>query len=782
MTASGFPVTRPTVGASGAGVAGWARRVVRGAEGSPRWERPSLIAVLVATAVLYIVNLGVNGYANAFYSAAVQAGSSNWEAFFYGSSDAGNSITVDKPPAFLWVMDISVRLFGLNSWAILVPEALMGVASVWLLWAIVRRRFSAGAALIAAGVLASTPVATLMFRFNNPDALLVLLTLVAVWATLRGVESGRMRWVVWAGVAIGFAFLTKQLQGFLVLPVLVGVYLYAAPVPVLRRVWHLLAAAGAVVVSAGWWVAIVQLVPSGSRPYVGGSQDDSFLSLTFGYNGFGRVTGDETGSVTGGGGTGGGGAGMWGATGLTRLFGSEFASQITWLLPAALLLLVGGLVVLGFRGRTSPARATLLALGGSLLITALIFSFMGGIFHPYYTIALAPFIAGLVGIGSALLWSRRASWWARIVLAVTVLVTGWWGFVLLGEASSWQPWIRWVVIVCAVVGAVLLLVPVGSDADARLGAGAGAGAGADARVGVGAAAVGAGVAVAGPSDGVDAPTWTVDDSVPAWGSAAIPAPGAAPVSSRRRWALTGRAAQGVTVAAIGTSIVAGLLAPAAYSIDTVTTAHTGALPSAGPSVAGAGFGGRGGFGGFGGRGGGGGFGGRGGFGGAGGGTGTGGTGTGTGTGSTGTGPGGGGFPGGGFGGGTGGGGFGGGQGGTSTGAGAGTGTGTGTGTGGFGGRGGFGGAGRAGAGGLLGGSTSISSALKKLLLEDSSKYTWVAAAVGSNNAATYQLATQQAVMPIGGFNGSDPSPTLEEFKADVAAGKIHYFIGGGVGQ
>ncbi|MDR6170886.1 glycosyltransferase family 39 protein [Curtobacterium sp. SORGH_AS_0776] len=629
-----------------------------------RWERPAFFGLLVATAVLYLVNLGVNGYANAFYSAAVQAGSQSWEAFFYGSSDAGNSITVDKPPAFLWVMELSVRLFGLDSWAILVPEALMGVGTVALLYVIVRRRFSAGAALVAGAALATTPVATLMFRFNNPDALLTLLMVLSLWLVLRGVESGRVRWVVLAGVAVGIAFLTKQLQGFLILPVLVGVYLSCSSLPFVKRVVHLLWAALAVVVAGGWWVAVVELVPSSSRPYVGGSQTNSFLELTFGYNGLGRVTGDETGSVTGGGGT--AGAGSWGATGLLRLFGSEFAGQITWLLPTALVLLVAALVAIGFRQRTSLARsrlATVIALGGSLLVTGLVFSFVGGIFHPYYTVALAPYIAGLVGIGAGVLWERRASWWWRGTAAFAVVVTVVWQWHLLTAASGWQPWIRWVVLVVGVVTAAAVLVPVHVGRLAR---------------------------------------WS------------------RPVGS---------------VAVVG-AVVTGLLGPTAYSIDTVTTAHTGALPSAGPTVAGGGFGG-GGFGG-GARGGGG-------FGGAGGGPGGAG-----GVGGTG-GPGG-------------------------TGAAGGTGGGAGTGTGRAGG-GGFGGAGS-----LLGGSTEVSSALRKVLLEDADDYTWVAAAIGSNSAATYQLATGASVMPIGGFNGSDPSPTLAEFQADVAAGKIHYFIAGSVGQ
>ena len=212
MSAGTTPVPltdrRSPSGSAGPRLRPLARRLVRGREDAARWERPAFLALLVATGALYLVNLSANGWANSFYSAAVQAGSQNWEAFLYGSSDAANSITVDKPPASLWVMALSVRVFGLSSFSILLPEALMGVATVGLVWATVRRHFSGVAAFVAGGVLALTPVAVLMFRFNNPDALLVLLLTLATYLTLRGVETGRVRWVVWAGVAIGFGFLT----------------------------------------------------------------------------------------------------------------------------------------------------------------------------------------------------------------------------------------------------------------------------------------------------------------------------------------------------------------------------------------------------------------------------------------------------------------------------------------------------------------------------------------------------------------------------------------------
>jgi 4-amino-4-deoxy-L-arabinose transferase-like glycosyltransferase len=305
---------------------------------NPRWARPALLVLLAGTAALYLWGLGASGWANSFYSAAVQAGTKSWKAFFFGSSDAANFITVDKPPGALWVMELSARLFGVNAWSILVPQALEGVAAVAVLYAGVRRWFGAGAGLLAGAVLAVTPVAASMFRFNNPDALLTLLLVGGAYALVRAIEVASTRWLVLAATLVGFGFLTKMLQAFVVVPAFALAYLIAAPTPLRRRLGQLLAAGAALVGSSLWWVVAVMAVPAASRPYIGGSQNNSLWNLIFGYNGFGRVTGNETGSV-GGGGPGGGG---WGPTGLTRLFNSQFGGEIAWLIPAAVVLLAAG--------------------------------------------------------------------------------------------------------------------------------------------------------------------------------------------------------------------------------------------------------------------------------------------------------------------------------------------------------------------------------------------------------------------------------------------------------
>ncbi|MCA2207433.1 ArnT family glycosyltransferase [Nocardia rosealba] len=626
----------------------------------PRWEFPALAALLIGTAVAYLCNLTANGWANSFYAAAVQAGSVSWKAFFFGSSDAANAITVDKTPAALWPMELSARVFGFGSWSMLAPQVLLGVASVALLWATVRRYHGAAAGLLAGLALALTPVAALMFRFNNPDALLVFLMIAGAWAMLRATESGRWRWLVLCGLFMGFGFLAKQLQVLLVLPALVLVYLFAGPPKLGTRLLQLFAAGAVMVVGAGWWVLIAQLWPVDSRPYFGGSQNNSIIELTLGYNGLGRLSGDETGSVGPGGELPAGGNGMWGQTGITRLFDSAQGGQIAWLLPAALILTVVALVFYGRAPRTDLRRASVMLWGGWLLVTGLVFSFMKGIFHQYYTVALAPAVAALTAIGAVLLWQHRDRMTARICAAATMGVTTATAWVLISRTSDFVPWLRWVILVGGLGASFALLLP--------------------------------------------------------------PAP--------KRSAFAALLA--------GTVALSG---PAAYTVETIASVNAGSIPSAGPEIRG----GRGmpgpggempdGRGGMGGR-------------------------DNAPVGSR--------VPAGGDPG----------NGSGRVGAPSGTAE-TAAPDGGAGGS--AGPNGGADGGGFLGGASQVSDKVIALLTADADNYTWIAAATGSNSAATYQLATELPVMSLGGFNGSDPFPTLAQFERYVADGRIHYFIAGGGG-
>src|SRR3984893_16489886 len=416
----------------------WLRSVARGRVAEPAWVRPAFVGLLGATGLLYLWNLAASGWANAYYSAAVLAGTKSWAAFFFGSFDASNFITVDKAPGSLWVMEIAARLFGFNAWTVLAPQALEGVATVAIVYLAVRRWFGPAAGLLAGAVVALTPVAGLMFRFNNPDAFLVLLITGATYATLRAIENGPTRWLVLAGALLGGAFLAKELHAFVIIPVLAGGYFFAGPAALGRRIGQVLAAAAAVTVSSGWWIAAVELIPSASRPYIGGSQNNDLISLIFGYNGFGRLTGNESGSVGGFGALG----SRWGLTGWNRLFNSQFGGQISWLIPAAVLLLGASLVLTFRRPRTHLVRAAFLIWGGTLLLTGAVFSFAQGIIHPYYTVALAPAIGALVGMGAVFLWARRSELIARLSLAGALAVTAVWSFILLSRSPFFLPDLR----------------------------------------------------------------------------------------------------------------------------------------------------------------------------------------------------------------------------------------------------------------------------------------------------------------------------------------------------
>ncbi|WP_431234199.1 ArnT family glycosyltransferase [Mycolicibacterium psychrotolerans] len=431
------------------------------------WRRIALGALLVATAVTYLWNITVNGMGNGFYAGAAQAGSTNWEALLFGSVDPHNFITVDKPPVSQWVMGLSGQIFGFSSASMLVPEALMAVGAVGLLYGAVRRIAGTGAGLLAGAAFALTPVVALMFRYNNPDAVMVLLMMFGAYCTVRALERASVKWMMLAGAALGFAFLAKMLEGLMVAPAIGLVYLLVAPTSVRRRLLHVAAAAGACLVSAGWFVALTLLWPASSRPYLAGSTDNNFMNLVIGYNGLARILGRnhavpqaDFGQHGGFGGFGGFGRQN---PGLTRLFTGEFGFEIGWLLPAALLGLVFVLAVRARAPRTDLVRGGAVLFGGWLLVDGLVLSYMKGMVHPYYCLSVVPAVVALVAIGGREMWSLRDRLLGRLALAATVLVTGTWSWWLLGRNADWMPALRGAILAVTVIASVALLVGLAAD-------------------------------------------------------------------------------------------------------------------------------------------------------------------------------------------------------------------------------------------------------------------------------------------------------------------------------
>lgn len=379
-------------------------------------QRLPLLLLLAVSGLMFTWQLDESGYANVYYSAAAQAGSVSWKALFFGSLDGANALTVDKPPLALWPMGLSVRVFGLSSWSILLPQAVEGVAAVGLLYATVRRTTGqTWVAVLAGGLFAITPVSVLVFRYNIPDAMLTMLLLGAAYATIRALEGRHDSWwLVLAGALAGLGFLTKMLEAWLVLPALWLTYLVYGHGTFARRIGRLALSVIAMLAAAGWWIAIVETWPISKRPFIGGSPTNSVLQLALGYNGLGRLTG-STGTTSASEGL--------GATNIARIGRVDLGAEITWLLPAAIVLAVAAWRLSRRRDNGRAIRSAVLMWTLWLGVVCVTFALMAGIFHSYYTVILAPAIAALVALGTWLAWERRDVARVRQLLCATILVT-----------------------------------------------------------------------------------------------------------------------------------------------------------------------------------------------------------------------------------------------------------------------------------------------------------------------------------------------------------------------
>ena len=370
--------------------------------------RPELLAVVGIAGILNLWGLSINGWANTYYSAAVRSMTTSWHDFLFASLDKTGLMTVDKPPLSLWVQALSARVFGFHPLSLLIPQALMGAAAAALVYDLTRRRFGRPAGFVAGIALATTPIAVAMSRHNNPDELLVLCCVAALWFAVRALEDGRTKWLVWCGVCIGLGFETKMAVALFVVPGIALAYLWVAPRGRLVAIRQLLAGGVALAVVGLAWPLLVTLTPAADRPWISGTADNSVWSLIFNYNGVGRVTG-QTGAPGAGFGGGGGGGAFGGATGVFRLLQSGLGDQAGWLLGFAVVAGLGVLAASRLR-RSDPRTGWLIAVGGAFLVSAVVFSYASGIFHPYYVSFLAPFTAALIGagVGEALSGGRVA--------------------------------------------------------------------------------------------------------------------------------------------------------------------------------------------------------------------------------------------------------------------------------------------------------------------------------------------------------------------------------------
>jgi 4-amino-4-deoxy-L-arabinose transferase-like glycosyltransferase len=470
-----------------------------------RWLRwAALGGVLLISVFMNFYQLGQNGFGNTYYAAAVRSMLDSWHNFFFVSLDPGGFVSVDKPPLGFWLQVASAKLFGFTAFSLLLPQALAGVVSVWLLYLLVKRHFGTAAGLLSALALALSPISIVTNRNNTIDSTLALALLVGAWAVLRAAESGKLRWLLLAAAMIGVGFNIKMLEAYLVVPAYAVLYLFAAPKRLWVRLAHLLVAGALMAVISLAWVTIVDLTPSSLRPYVGSSSNNSALSLALGYNGVARLVGNtpsggtggptagqqpsqgtdgvhppnggsggpppfqggqggppptRTGTGGNGGQQGGGQVGMFntGNPGVARLFTAPLGEQIDWLLPLAIL----GALAIAWQRRPrfqQDRQQQSLLFWGMWLLTMGVFFSVANFFHQYYLTEMAPAICALFGIGLVMMWRdyKRGNWRGWL-LPIAIGLTAVQQITLLNNYPTWAQWM--VLLIAALAGiAVLVLV------------------------------------------------------------------------------------------------------------------------------------------------------------------------------------------------------------------------------------------------------------------------------------------------------------------------------------
>jgi 4-amino-4-deoxy-L-arabinose transferase-like glycosyltransferase len=415
---------------------------------APAWSRPALIAVVALAAALMLLDVTRSGYGNTYYATGALAASHSWGALFDNAADLGGYVSLDKGPLPDWLMGLSGRLFGFGSFSVMVPNALYGIATVLVLHDTVRRALGHRIAILAALIMALTPVAVLVARYNAPDALLALLLVCAAWALTVAVRSGRFRELLLCAVLVGLAFNTKMLEAYLVLPAFALAYLAAGRRSPRALLGELALAAGAMLLVSLVWFASMMLAPAGDRPYVGESSGNSWFQLILDGNGIERVTGS---------------AGAFARnfeSNLLYLSSRHLAGQIAWLLPLALVGLVLGLLTTRSSRGHAPAFGAYVLWGTWALVVCVVLSFSAGTRHAYYTSLLAPAVATLAAAALVTLWrAARDSPIAATGLAFVIAATSGVSFAVLADAPAFVPWLRWVVLGCGAVAAAAILAP-----------------------------------------------------------------------------------------------------------------------------------------------------------------------------------------------------------------------------------------------------------------------------------------------------------------------------------
>ena len=442
---------------------------------------------------IYIWKIWGEGFANQYYAAGVYSMGQNLNAFFFNSLDSAGFVTIDKPPLGFWIQVLFTKVFGFAGWVLVIPEAISGVLSVFIIYRIMHKRFGRGAAAVSALVLALTPIFAAVSRNNTIDGILILILVLAADQAIKAAEKASMKHLILAGVLIGLGFNVKMLQAYMIVPAVYLTYLIFAKQKFIKKL-AACALSGLILLALSLsWVTAVDLTDEDSRPYIGSSDTNSALELVMGHNGLSRIFGRKnplsennveyddaavrpdagayaayaaddiapqqrppadrqnpppgtnlpakTQPVQQSGGV----AGEAGDTSVLRLFNSSNAGQASWFMLPAMAAALAAMVLLFIKKfRQDKKFAAYFFFAVSLISMYIYFSFAEGITHRYYFAMMGPAIGALTGIGFYYLMSAKNKIWIPVSFAAAAAVQ-------LVIHGIYKGWMDWLVPACAVV-------------------------------------------------------------------------------------------------------------------------------------------------------------------------------------------------------------------------------------------------------------------------------------------------------------------------------------------
>lgn len=404
-------------------------------------SRLIVIGIMALTLGLLLFNIRTIGDANAYYTAAVKSMLQSWRNFFFIAAEPGGAVSVDKPPLGLWIEAAFGFIFGVSGLSLAMPNVIAGILDIPLIYILVKKYLGELAGIIAALVLALTPIFVATHRHNTLDGMLVFTLLLATWAFINATETGKLRWLLAGGLLIGIGFNIKMMQALLPMPALYALYALGAREGWLKKGLNLLLTTALLALVSLAWVVAVDRTPASQRPFVGSTRTNRVMELIFDYNAAKRIF-DINAPQAGGlqtvqeaapnlpplprfNGTGISYVQQTGAPGVFRFFTPPLSRQMSWLLPFTLISLL--LALFGSRIKLpveSAIHKSLILWGGWMLTCLVFFSIISGIFHPYYIMIGVPPFCAMFAVGFTLLWNwRRKRKWTGILLSVAAAVT-----------------------------------------------------------------------------------------------------------------------------------------------------------------------------------------------------------------------------------------------------------------------------------------------------------------------------------------------------------------------